>query len=227
VPTCLSHDYSLIKVLLALGQLCFAIATLYRTRGDQIEKYGYAAFGLTVIQYALMSLINLLANVCCPQYPTVYMVETAVMREARMHPGAVFEGVVATIDQDPDGDERDEHDGVSSWRRTLTIAWWLPIVWTPTALAIVIIWILSRFRAGESSLTQRAVLMSWLAVGSWVGAGALDFPQESIETAKERQGKLAGFYLHVGRLLFAIPPIWGMVIVGRMLVDYGTCTLLS
>ncbi|KAJ3956645.1 hypothetical protein N0V92_006789 [Colletotrichum tropicale] len=41
--------YNLVRVLASIIQLIFAVSTLYRTRGDQIERYGYAAFGLTVI----------------------------------------------------------------------------------------------------------------------------------------------------------------------------------
>lgn len=48
----LSCSYNLVRVLASIIQLVFAVSTLYRTRGDQIERYGYAAFGLTVMPYA-------------------------------------------------------------------------------------------------------------------------------------------------------------------------------
>ncbi len=63
---------------MSLGQLIFAIATLYSARGDQIPLFGYAAFGLTVVQYAWMSFVNLLANSMCPQYGTMFLVEVQV-----------------------------------------------------------------------------------------------------------------------------------------------------
>lgn len=45
--TGLSYNYSLVKILVALGQAIYAIFTLYRARGDQIAQFGFAAFGLT------------------------------------------------------------------------------------------------------------------------------------------------------------------------------------
>ena len=40
-----------------------------KPRGDQTERYGYAAFGL------VMSLFNLIGIVLTPDYSTVFMVE--------------------------------------------------------------------------------------------------------------------------------------------------------
>ena len=36
------------SAIVAIAQMIFSSITIYRTRGDQIEKYGYAAYGLTV-----------------------------------------------------------------------------------------------------------------------------------------------------------------------------------
>src|SRR5438046_2912927 len=78
IPITLSTGYSAMRILVSIGQLIFASSTLYKSRGDQIARYGYAAFGLTVTQYALMSLLNLLGSLMCPQYPTFYLVESRV-----------------------------------------------------------------------------------------------------------------------------------------------------
>lgn len=43
--------------------------TLYRTRGDQIDRYGFASFGFTVVPYLLMSSVNFFA-----QYVQVYLI---------------------------------------------------------------------------------------------------------------------------------------------------------
>lgn len=72
---CCSHN--ILKILIAVLQLLFAITTLYRTQGDQLKLYGYAAFGLTVAPYAWMSFINLLGNMMCPQYDAMFMVKSA------------------------------------------------------------------------------------------------------------------------------------------------------
>ncbi|KAF4934464.1 hypothetical protein CGCF413_v001639 [Colletotrichum fructicola] len=77
----LSCSYNLVRVLASIIQLIFAVSTLYRTRGDQIERYGYAAFGLTVIPYAWMSLINLVGNAICPQYDKIYVVSSRALRD--------------------------------------------------------------------------------------------------------------------------------------------------
>lgn len=77
----LSCSYNLVRVLASIIQLVFAVSTLYRTRGDQIERYGYAAFGLTVMPYAWMSLINLLGNAVCPQYDRIYVVSSRALRD--------------------------------------------------------------------------------------------------------------------------------------------------
>jgi hypothetical protein len=48
-------SYSLPKILIGLFQAVWAVVTLYKVRGDQLDLYGYAAFGLTVAPYAFMS----------------------------------------------------------------------------------------------------------------------------------------------------------------------------
>lgn len=65
-------------------------------RGDQIEKYGYAAFGLTVVPYLIMSIINLFSIMLTPDYPAMYMVHTDIMEEAKRRQGR-FDLVVGKI----------------------------------------------------------------------------------------------------------------------------------
>ena len=62
----IAASYSIPKAVIAIVQLGYATVTLYQSRGNQIEHYGYAAFALTVIPYAIMSLINLLGNILTP-----------------------------------------------------------------------------------------------------------------------------------------------------------------
>ncbi|KAF2671730.1 hypothetical protein BT63DRAFT_476594 [Microthyrium microscopicum] len=223
--TVLSVEYNAIKILVAIGQLCFAITTLYRARGNQVDVYGYAAFGLTVTQYALMSFINLLGNLCCPQYSAVYLVKTHLMREAQNYDG-IFEGVVGTLVEDTQNYERDtcEASQGGALRSMIKNSWRLPLVWVPTAISIIIIWALSRFRAGHSTVVQRAVLMAWLAVGSYVGAmGLEDRRHDSKEEERKRRRHRPLRLATIG--IFAVPIIWGYIIVGQMLIHYGTCTV--
>jgi hypothetical protein len=95
-PTAISSSYNMIGGLIALAQAIYTSVTLYQARGDQINQYGYAAFGLTVAPFALMSIINLIGNIFSPTYNAIYMIETSVMTEARRH-GCRFDGVVGKL----------------------------------------------------------------------------------------------------------------------------------
>jgi hypothetical protein len=114
----IAASYSIPKAVIAIVQLSYAIVTLYQSRGNQIEHYGYAAFALTVVPYALMSLINLVGNVLTPDYQALYLVASEVMDEAILR-GAQFDGVVGRLVQDNDDNpatlevlprEKDEKD---------------------------------------------------------------------------------------------------------------------
>jgi len=47
---------------------------LYDSVGHQLDTYGYAAYALTVVPYILMSLVNQLAALCQPLYPSKFIV---------------------------------------------------------------------------------------------------------------------------------------------------------
>jgi hypothetical protein len=89
-------NYNALKILVALGQSIYAITTFYNTQRDQIARYGYAAFGLTVTPYAIMSLINLIGALMTPQYPCLYMVGSSIMDEAQSR-GCYFQGTVGRL----------------------------------------------------------------------------------------------------------------------------------
>ena len=93
----ISSSYNLPKALVAIFQTVYASATLYSARGDQIEQYGFAAFGLTVAPYLVMSLVNLVSGILTPDYATVYLVKSEIMEEAMRREGAIFEGMVGSI----------------------------------------------------------------------------------------------------------------------------------
>ncbi|KAL2785284.1 hypothetical protein BJX66DRAFT_61674 [Aspergillus keveii] len=79
----LAASYNIPKAIISLAQAIWAIITIYRARGNQIDQYGYAAFGLTVAPYAYMSIINLMATCITPEYPAIYMVRTSLMNEVK------------------------------------------------------------------------------------------------------------------------------------------------
>ena len=95
-----SSSYDLAKGLVAVFQTLYASATLYGARGNQIERYGYAAFGLTVAPYLVMSIVNLVSTILTPNYPTTFMVESEIMREAARRDGARFNGAVGMLENE-------------------------------------------------------------------------------------------------------------------------------
>ena len=96
----ISCSYSFVKALVALAQTTYAVSTLYSSAGDQVDRYGYAAFGLTVAPYAVMSIVNLLGNLCTPDYPALYLVESSIMDEARQRPLGYFSGTVGRLKEE-------------------------------------------------------------------------------------------------------------------------------
>ncbi len=83
--------------MFAIIQTLFAIFSLYEATGDQIHQLGYAAFGLTVAPYLLMSLVNVLSGAFCPEYPSLFLVESSVLLEARSRPGAHLDATVGVL----------------------------------------------------------------------------------------------------------------------------------
>lgn len=92
----LCSSYNIPKALIGIVQTIYGSITLYRARGDQIDRYGYVSFGLTVIPYVVMSVMNLCCALVMPDYPTVYMVRS---KEADMAiaAGARLDGVVGRL----------------------------------------------------------------------------------------------------------------------------------
>lgn len=70
----LASNYSFVKIFAAILQILNGSFELYKARGDQVERFGYASYSLTVIPYVLMSLLNLLASLTVPQYPSMFLV---------------------------------------------------------------------------------------------------------------------------------------------------------
>ena len=210
--------HSIVNVLVALVQLMAGILTLYHARADQLDRYGYGAFGLSVIPYVFMSLVNIIAMMACPEYPSMYLVHTPSMDDAEAQ-GGHFNGVVAKLVVYPEDTSRTEVKWLfSSDRRLFSASVLFGIV---VAIPVAVVAALSGFRAGESTLAQRAWLMSWLVVGSissiwvWVVRSALTY----------REMSLLSVLFHFSILL----PIWvpaagGMATVGLALKDYGICS---
>jgi hypothetical protein len=91
--TTISSSFNPAKAMSSIVQLLSALQVLVLHRGDTVRQWGYASYVLTVIPYSVMSLVNLISNICSPDYPCLYMVRTEIMTEAELVKGE-FEGVV-------------------------------------------------------------------------------------------------------------------------------------
>jgi hypothetical protein len=100
-------NYNALKIIVALAQTLYAVSALHDSCGDQIERFGYAAFGLTVTPYLFMSIMKLIANLLRPNYPTLYMVESQDMLDAAATGDAKFVGTVIRLSE-PHDDSLDQ-----------------------------------------------------------------------------------------------------------------------
>jgi hypothetical protein len=223
----LAWSYNIPKVLVGLIQALIGVMTLYKAQGNQIDIYGYAAFGLSVTPYAFMSLLNILMALVTPEYPCMYLVYTPDLDEA-CRDGGRFGEVIAAVDTeavetpialDPEEDEQ-------------FICWFLLIGLALTLPPLAIVGALTKFQAATSTVRQRGWMMSWLVVGSassiWMRVVAkniaLDSYWEGVSTGKK-------INLVVGMVIYTFPPwicgIGGMITVGLMIKEYGVCTRLD
>jgi hypothetical protein len=58
----LTASFSVVQPIIAIFQATNAVWTLYKTSDDQLDQFGFAAFGLTVTPYLVMSIINFIAQ---------------------------------------------------------------------------------------------------------------------------------------------------------------------
>ena len=222
----LAQDYSFVRAMIALGQTLYAISTLYNTRGFQVQQLGYAAFGFTVIPYAFMSFINLLASLICPVYPKAFVVENEDLRRLRHrialeHKESSFyvEGVVGKIQTVP----RENVTKKMGLTIRVMIAY-LIALFLLAATYLSLVGALSNFRKQDSTLVQRVWTMAWFSSSTLV-VGTVGI--EQLYPAKSEIGKwlslqisrLIGLFTFAG-LTFAIG---GFVVVGQMILQVGIC----
>jgi hypothetical protein len=110
----ISSSYNLAQVIVSLAQLVSSSITLYRARGDQLNQYGYAAFGLTVLPYVTMSIVNFVGNMVTPNYQPVYLVNSAELEEAKVR-GGDFDGTVGKIVQLPSSTAEGNYSGIATF----------------------------------------------------------------------------------------------------------------
>ncbi|KAL2843051.1 hypothetical protein BJX68DRAFT_270376 [Aspergillus pseudodeflectus] len=221
----LAASYNIPKAIISLAQAIWATITIYRARGNQIDQYGYAAFGLTVAPYAYMSIINLIATCITPEYPAIYMVRTSLMNQAEAH-GALITGEVGCLDLDQVDLQKDQTN--------LDLLELGGFLLSLPPLAIV--GALSHFSAGRSSMLERGFTMAWLAVGTvgglwaWIGATGIFMAISTFDRAfSARELSMTAWltYWLAVVIPLAAPAMGGFVVVAKMLGEYGVCIDLS
>lgn len=120
-------------------------------------------------------------------------------------------------------------------------------VWFIASLPLIPIGVLSNFHAGDSTLAQRVWIMAWYAVGIVsvsnpffsdfiVERGVWDSVRTIRSLKKNRSGGVGTRIWHlvsmatslaVFVLVFVTPAIGRFAVVGKMLMDYGSCTSLG
>jgi hypothetical protein len=186
--------------------------TLYRARGNQIEEYGYAAFGLTIALFAFMSLINIISNLLTLLYLSIYLIANDQIEEARNDEGSV-DGVVRCIDSQKMLSNSADMSSLP-WLGSLLVYSW-PIC----LVSLAIVGGLSGFHSGNSTKAQRGWTTSRLVnstvYSQWGGLVGSAYNEENI--------KAIGMALFMG----IVPAIRAFVAVGQMLKSYGGCIRIN
>jgi len=92
----------------SIVQLVLSSITIYRTRGPQLDRYGYTAFGLSVFPYTFMSLVNFIYLGCVGEYSHLTMLHTSTLREAKGRSGGKVCGEVGILRPEEENDEEAE-----------------------------------------------------------------------------------------------------------------------
>ena len=91
-----THDVP--RILFSLVQTISGGYAIYKARGSQIDHYGFAAFGLTVVPYMVVSVINFLGSLLTSEYETIYMVHSSTMDEMIARGGHI-DGAVGSLEE--------------------------------------------------------------------------------------------------------------------------------
>ena len=283
----LSSSFNLVKGIAALVQLFYTSFTLYHTNGGQLKQYGFAAPGLTVLPYAVMSGLNLIANLVTPHYPTMYLVRSKVMEEAERRTGSRFNYVVGElVDEAGTNDDAwseiagyfkhdnkvlyvapsakrqkkrieisdyssqtiyfpacprfqrtDDTRNMGRRSRILSNIYEMGLVTFIVAAENIIILILSNFSGQQSTLVQRAWIVTWLLSGYVYGVMAYLWSHiwhygttRRLDFSKLSSWVKTWIIFYIPSILFipsmvclCAPAIGGFVVVSQMLQAYGIC----
>jgi hypothetical protein len=155
-------SYNGAKAIVSIVQIVFGIYTLYRTKGNQIERFGYAAYGLTVTQYALMSVVNLVGNLLRPDNTSMYIFGSNLSDELQEEHNCT----IATIGRI----EENSHQLVRhAGRRQMVEVLQYAGLYLGLGINLLVIGLMTKFTKGQSTLAQRVWTMFWLVFGALYG----------------------------------------------------------
>ena len=214
-----------LKMGVSITQLFFGCITLYRARGDQINKYGYAAFGLTVFPYVFMTLNNLIYEAFVGEYPCVYLLNTRLVRGKEQE----FHGAIGILKRQPDDKESPNDYKNKSWKwrgypHTIPSASFMTGTLILHAIPPLFILSLTHFKKEQSTTAERAWTMAWLGssqISAFILGFVAVFRREKFTSTKlsDSPATLALF------IILSPAAIGGFVVVGQMIMDTGTCGL--
>lgn len=231
--TTICSSHSLVEILVSVIQFAFAMATLFRTRGDQVALYGYAAPGLTILPYAWMSLINLLGHVVRPHYDTMFIVHSPDLEDLRGNFGVT--GTVGRLAKETRGINSTwrywwvspgakQEDTIDDLRRLGPVEDNISMALLSLGVSIVSViltYIFSLLLAGQTPLHQHVLVLIWLVCGVFYGTqfGSHTFyiGQKPIIDGSQLQFFPYFTPLAVGFAIFGLAAVWSM------LMEFGIC----
>jgi hypothetical protein len=83
----IKYKWNWFKILISIIQLLYSLYSLYQVTEHELERFGYAAYGLTVAPYALMGLLNLVANLITPEFDGLSLVSSTALKEVLHYSG--------------------------------------------------------------------------------------------------------------------------------------------
>jgi hypothetical protein len=247
--TSISCSYNLVKIAISIAQLVFACTTLYQTRGDQIASYGYAAFGLTVTQYAWMSFLNLIGNLLCPQYTSTFLVKSKALDElidtleqqGKLSEYPIHGAVGRLIEPETPMASDEPAQGSTSTGEALTLAEFTTLVLKEAvfsiastavyvgAVPLAIIGGLTGFSSGTRTRYQGMFTMTWLVFGFTLGPFMMSDPN----AYRNRKGPVQPLTLGGAVIIllyfggYAAPAVGGYIVVGQMIQEFGVCSKIT
>jgi len=229
----LSSNYSIVKAVIAIFQVLYGSWELYAGRGSQFETYGYAAYSLTVVPFVAMSLLNLVATICEPQYSHTYFVKynDAASMGVREELNNRMLGAVGYVDTHRESPSNYwtstiyatyafDASGILSTSRAIFKLLLAGIVAACAYLApYVVAYKLTGYQPGGSGLLARGWITAWLVIGQVFGLIAIN---SSPLIFSLRLPFLIPSVLILGPLV-SVPALGVFVFVAKMILEGGTC----